>query len=94
MEHQIKIHLTLNHSEEIRQLLEEKGFVTFKVNQCTRELRPEKFSNRTLYLSPNEYFLCLYNGPQTLEAMHISIKELEDNPAFIYFCYTASSSIS
>ena len=93
--HQISIHLALDGSDEIRQLLEKNGFTIYKVNKLTQKL--ERSNSKIVDIapskSPNEYYICLYNGSKTLEEMHLNLKKLEEDPAFIYFSYIASSNL-
>ncbi|MBR3329326.1 hypothetical protein IKG29_02225 [Candidatus Saccharibacteria bacterium] len=89
MLHQISVHLTLDDSEQLRQLLEKNGFVTYKVDRLTQKL--ERSNSKIVDVTPNrtsnEYYICMYNGDKSLEDMHIDIKKLEEHPAFIYIAY-------
>ena len=96
--HQISIYLTLDDSDQIRQFLEKNGFAIYKVNRLTQKLEKTTSNSKIVDIapskSPNEYYICLYNGSKTLEEMHLNLKKLEEHPAFIYISYISNSTFS
>ena len=78
----ITVHLTLDHSEELRELLKENGFAIYYQNWFVQNITPiERQQIRFSSNSKNDEFICYASGDIPFGNDQINLSTLENHPA-------------